>query len=203
MRGGDDASKDLSFVAVPHEIAFFSPRRPQPPFSALGGEPFLTSKKQTRSTLSQVLSEHFPGVELAHDIRSLQSLPEGRRTREKRAPPSLEASRRRLEEPLTGEKKYLSLPLFSLIFIFLWTQTKKTPPRESTSSSPASPASTSPGRGSGPGSTAGLRGWCAPGLLFFFLRFSFFLFFCPSLVRRSFGRRRKKRAFAFSLSLSL
>ena len=33
---------------------------------------------------AQVLSEHFPGVELAHDIRSLQSLPEVKKKERKR-----------------------------------------------------------------------------------------------------------------------
>ena len=39
--------------------------------AATAAEPFLMPNKQNRPTPSQVLSEHFPGVELAHDIRSL------------------------------------------------------------------------------------------------------------------------------------
>lgn len=69
-------------------------------FPALGGQParasFLSSSlsngeiRRNRSCLSlspthtQVLSEHFPGVELAHDIRSLQSLPEVKKKERKR-----------------------------------------------------------------------------------------------------------------------
>jgi hypothetical protein len=118
---------------------------------------------------AQVLSEHFPGVELAHDIRSLQSLPEVEKKERKR-------ERRREEKgPAAagcggGGGKTHSLREKKIATKFLH-------PRESTSSSPASPAWTSPGQGSGPGSTAGRRGWCAlfsrlPFLLAFFSRFS-------------------------------
>ena len=44
---------------------------------------FFSPKYKTLS-LSQVLSEHFPGVELAHDIRSLQSLPEVRKKKKRK-----------------------------------------------------------------------------------------------------------------------
>ena len=154
-------------------------------FPALGGQParasFLSSSlsngeiRRNRSCLSlspphtQVLSEHFPGVELAHDIRSLQSLPEVEKKERKR-------ERRREEKgPAAagcggGGGKTHSLREKKIA-------TKVLHPRESTSSSPASPAWTSPGQGSGPGSTAGRRGWCAlfsrlPFLLAFFSRFS-------------------------------
>jgi hypothetical protein len=117
---------------------------------------------------TQVLSEHFPGVELAHDIRSLQSLPEVKKKERKR-------ERRREEKgPAAagcggGGGKTHSLREKKIATKFLH-------PRGSTSSSPASPAWTSPGQGSGPGSTAGRRGWCAlfRDSLFFSLFFSRF-----------------------------
>lgn len=69
------------FVAVPHEIAFFYLAAPgSAPFPLWETSLFFNIEKNKTAQLPpQVLSEHFPGVELAHDIRSLQSLPEVRR----------------------------------------------------------------------------------------------------------------------------
>lgn len=64
----------------------------------------------------QVLSEHFPGVELAHDIRSLQSLPEVRRRGEE----GIGRERGWTEPPAAEEKKKklsLTLPHLSLLLL--------------------------------------------------------------------------------------